>query len=418
MAELSIRITHVAWRAGRPRFSPGPRLRALGFKGEDLRHGPRGPWFTPEEALAWARELEPRVAARRAAVAEAAKAGRRKPAMPRRVGAALTVAELFDAFFASPRMTGEAETVGRRRQSAASPRTIADYVKKAAALAAFDPVIYASPADALAKRHVYDLYERLWAAKGLHMARGIVAVLSAAIGWGMRRGKLRREVNPCAALGMETPPPRQRALTPEEVRRMIAAADLIGRPEIGDSIALGVWTGQRQNDRLALIDLGLVDGRRIFRQSKTGALVAIPEAPELTARLARMRLRRKAWKIVPAELVCNESARAAFGVDHYRHCFAAVRAAVVAGVKDAAGAWLLEPTPALADARDQDLRDTAVTWLARAGCTVPEIGAITGHAHDTIHAILKHYLVEHPELAENAMHKLLIWYDDAAGRGS
>lgn len=418
MAELSIRISHVVWRDGRPRFSPGPRLRALGFKGEDLRHGPRGPWFTPAEALAWAQAREAEIAARVAAVDAAARAGKRKPPLPRqatgRGGGALTVGELFEKWFVSPRMRGETETAGRRRQRAASPRTRADYRKKADALAAFDPVIYASPADALAKRHVYDLYERLWSAKGLHMARGMIAVLSAAIGWGIRRGALKRETNPCAALGMETPEPRLRALTPQEVRHMIAAADAIGRPEIGDSVALGVWTGQRQTDRRALIDVGLVDGRRIFRQSKTGALVAIPEAPELTARLAAARQRRKGWKVRPLELVCNESARAPFGVDHYRHCYAAVRAAAVAGVKDAAGQWRVAPMPSLADGRDQDLRDTAVTWLARAGCTIPEIGAITGHSHETIHAILRHYLVEHPELAENAMQKLLAWYDGPA----
>ena len=91
-----------------------------------------------------------------------------------------------------------------------------------------------------------------------------------------------------------------------------------------------------------------------------------------------------------------------------------VRDAAVAGVRQADGSWLVAPPPSLADARDQDLRDTAVTWLARAGCTIPEIGAITGHSSETIHAILKHYLVQHPELAENAMQKLVTWYDKPA----
>ena len=62
---------------------------------------------------------------------------------------------------------------------------------------------------------------------------------------------------------------------------------------------------------------GLVDGRRYFRQSKTSKLVAIKETPEIAARLAGKRY--------------------------------------------------------------QDLRDTAVTWLARAGATMAEICAVSSH---------------------------------------
>ena len=40
MAKLRIRITHVSWRDGRPRFQPSAQLREEGWKGEDLRHGP------------------------------------------------------------------------------------------------------------------------------------------------------------------------------------------------------------------------------------------------------------------------------------------------------------------------------------------------------------------------------------------
>jgi hypothetical protein len=58
----------------------------------------------------------------------------------------------------------------------------------------------------------------------------------------------------------------------------------IAGPSTGDGIMLGLYTGRRQGDRLALDDLGLVDRRRIFRQSKTGVVVAIPETPSLRDR--------------------------------------------------------------------------------------------------------------------------------------
>jgi integrase len=59
--------------------------------------------------------------------------------------------------------------------------------------------------------------------------------------------------------------------------------------------------------------------------------------------------------------------------------------------------------------RDQDLRDTAVTWLARAGATLPEIASITGHSLRSIHQVLQHYLAITPELSDSAIAKLVAW---------
>ena len=55
MVKLEIRITHVAWRDGRPRFAPGPKLRRLGFKGEDLKRED-GSWMDAQEAARWVEE--------------------------------------------------------------------------------------------------------------------------------------------------------------------------------------------------------------------------------------------------------------------------------------------------------------------------------------------------------------------------
>ena len=54
-----------------------------------------------------------------------------------------------------------------------------------------------------------------------------------------------------------------------------------------------------------------------------------------------------------------------------------------------------------------DLRGTAVTRLAVAGCTVPEIVSITGHSLASVQTILeKHYLHSDPRIAESAVIKL------------
>ena len=53
-----------------------------------------------------------------------------------------------------------------------------------------------------------------------------------------------------------------------------------------------------------------------------------------------------------------------------------------------------------------DLRGTAVTMLAEAGCTEPEISAITGHTLRGVSAILDKYLSRTKALAESAIVKL------------
>ncbi|WP_353402756.1 tyrosine-type recombinase/integrase, partial [Pseudophaeobacter arcticus] len=54
-----------------------------------------------------------------------------------------------------------------------------------------------------------------------------------------------------------------------------------------------------------------------------------------------------------------------------------------------------------------DLRGTAVTRLAIAGCEVPEIATITGHSLKDVGAILDaHYLSRNTQLAESAIMKL------------
>lgn len=54
-----------------------------------------------------------------------------------------------------------------------------------------------------------------------------------------------------------------------------------------------------------------------------------------------------------------------------------------------------------------DLRGTAVTRLAIAGCTIPEIATITGHSLRDVGTILdRHYLHRDDELARAAIEKL------------
>jgi integrase len=60
----------------------------------------------------------------------------------------------------------------------------------------------------------------------------------------------------------------------------------------------------------------------------------------------------------------------------------------------------------ITDLHFHDLRGTAITMLAEAGCTVPEIAAVTGHTLKHVTHILEVYLSRTRQLADAAIVKL------------
>lgn len=53
MVTAKLKLPYVRWRDGRPRWEPGPRVRSIGFRGEDLRHDD-GRWYSLDEASSFA----------------------------------------------------------------------------------------------------------------------------------------------------------------------------------------------------------------------------------------------------------------------------------------------------------------------------------------------------------------------------
>ncbi|MBS7553507.1 hypothetical protein KHC23_07585 [Ancylobacter dichloromethanicus] len=438
MAKLTIRIPNVSWREGRPRFNPGPKLRKLGYRGEDLRH-PGGAWFTPQEAAEWAQARADEVAGRRRAKAQTG----RLPALrrPRHQ----TLQGLADEWFESPKFKG-GTVKGKRVEAGLSPVTSADYKGKLASLWKYDPALGQEPPPAITPQLAQAIFDRMWEDRGLAAARSAVAVLSSLWKWAKARGRGGISINPW--IGLEKPmlEPRLCVWEDHEIAAMVAAADAWARPEIGDAVLFGLFTGQRQNDRLAYERAGTDDAKRlVFRQSKTGAIVAIPATPQLAARLEAAERRRFSKPLVgrpegkepQAEadararrlVIVDETARRPFLRDWYKHVFTRVREVAARGlVENDDGTlrigperpnggenWRLQPCPSVATKRDQDLRDTAVTWLARAGCNELQIASITGHSLASIHNVLKHYLALHPEMADTAIGKMVAWMEQ---RGS
>jgi hypothetical protein len=208
-------------------------------------------------------------------------------------------------------------------------------------------------------------------------------------------------------------------VTIAEFQAWVAAADALGRPSIGDSFYLALFTGQRQTDRLIMRDESEVDGRHAFRQSKTGELVDIKEAPQLTARLDAARARvaaitlRLGLRERPREIVINEANGQPYDDSTYRHWVSAARDLAVKGSNELG----LHPCPSLRfinargepDAKhDQDLRDTCVMLLDRAGCDLLTICDITGHSDKSAQTIVKHYRARNPDRADQGIDRLVL----------
>ena len=147
---------------------------------------------------------------------------------------------------------------------------------------------------------------------------------------------------------------------------------------------MAVWTGQRQGDLLRLT-WSAYDGTHIrLRQNKTQRRVVIPVATPLRTALDAVE------KSETAETILTTI----HGTSWTSLGFSASWRKAVARAK-------------VTGLTFHDLRGTAVTRLAIAGCSEAEIATITGHSMKDVGAILdEHYLSRDSELAESAIKKL------------
>jgi integrase len=152
-------------------------------------------------------------------------------------------------------------------------------------------------------------------------------------------------------------------------------------------LLLAIWTGQRQGDLLRLL-WAAYDGEFIrLRQSKggtRGSRIKIPVGAPLKAALDALRPEK------PEGEILRNSYGEPWTGDGFRTSWG--KACDTAGIDGLTF---------------HDLRGSAVTRLAEAGATVPEIASITGHSLADVEAILDaHYLGRTTTLAASGMAKL------------
>lgn len=258
-----------------------------------------------------------------------------------------------------------------------APRTKADYNKH---LDKIEREFGTFPLEGLGRdraRVIFSEWKDRLAKASLRQADYAWTVLARCLSWARHRRIV--QANPLEKGGRLYRGSRAESVWSEDDERRFLA---VASPQLRLAFTLAIWTGQRQGDLLRL-PWSAYDGSKIrLRQSKTGARVVVPVAEPLKALLDAQKR--------TSPLMLTQRDGKSWTQDGFSSSFRkAVKRAKIEGLTF------------------HDLRGTAVTRLAKARCTVPEIAAVTGHSLRDVSSILDaHYLHRDPALAESAITKL------------
>lgn len=398
---------YLKWRAGRPRWEPGPALRVQGWQGRDLKDS-AGNWLTLWEACKAAEAINKTVDAK---IADAAA----RPA-PR------TLAALLDIYEALPKFRDDAPEDGAaRRKVKRLARDTRDNYRMHFRIArdwAGDMVVGAiTPADA------DTMYGALVEARGHVMANRWAAALSMVFQHAVDKLQWLTH-NPFKGLDKVTEDGRLVMWSPEETIAFVQCADWLGWHDVADAHVVALMTAQSRIDVLAMPELDLeADVFRLPRHKVSGTTAKIAYVPAtrlLIDRLRASRVRKAALfpGVTYRHEIINLETGAPYHLEGSRFSekHKAVRA-IASGLHAAldqafpVGALKLDYaaasfkfTPSIWDKRFADLRDTALTLLLDAtnGDTA-KVANITAHSLRTVQRMAdKHYFVRHEGMSRAA----------------
>ncbi|WP_428668101.1 hypothetical protein [Reyranella sp.] len=198
---------------------------------------------------------------------------------------------------------------------------------------------------------------------------------------------------------------------------VIDAARKLDWISIATAIRIEWWIGQREADILALPQN--LDPAALLQvtQGKTAGEVRLPVGmvPEIAEAIAELRADQKARGLAGIKLLIDERNGLLWDEHRFRKAFQVIRACAVEealwairtrqpGWEGRTEAWVDRHLAGLTFMR---LRHTVVTMLYRAGATIPEVAAITGHTIGSVSGIIEKYGLRDEETAGNAIQKRL-----------
>ena len=222
-----------------------------------------------------------------------------------------------------------------------------------------------------------DWRDKIAASSGRRQADYAWSVLARVLSWALNRGLV--AANPCTHGGRLYSGSRAEKIwsDADEALFLDRAPSHLHLP-----LLLGLWIGQRQGDLLRL-PWSAYDGQYIrLQQSKTKRRIQVRVGAPLKLALDATPRR--------STIMLTNSEGQPWTSDGFRTSWGkACKRAGISGVTF------------------NDLRGTAVTRLAIAGCTEAEIATITGHSLRDVRSILDaHYLSRDPALGDSAIAKL------------
>jgi integrase len=309
---------------------------------------------------------------RELAMRTAERAGQPAPPAPK---SAKTLAKVVDAYLDSPEFEKRAE------------RTQEDY-RKLLKLIVEEfgdlPLVALQEDDGRKARGAFVRWRNGLAKSSHRQADYAWTVLNIVLNWGAKIGDIK--VNPCRGAGVEKlyeGNRKDKVWSKEQIAAFLAHAS----PELALAMTLAMWTGQRQGDLLKLT-WPAYDGAtlKVF-QGKGQLPVLLAVSRPLREALEETRRRN-------LRVLVNQDGDP-WTPDGFRVMWR--KTCLKAGVRGLTF---------------HDLRGTAVTRLALAGCSEAQIVSVTGHTIGRVKSILEaNYLHLDPRLGQGAMAKLEAWHE-------
>jgi len=321
----------------------------------------------------------------------------------------MTMGDLLDQFLSSSnaRLANKAEATIRSYKAWRPP---------------VDQVFKYEPCASVNEDDIEDWFAVMKEARGHRMAYGGFQLIRRAWNWGRRKYRLHEII--WTEIDAPKPPPKLRIASQFELTYLLRAMDdpasLLmeldrsaqdgppARPELGDSLVFAIWTTQRASNVLDLTDHNIRSGRVRYVSTKNKTRLDMPIIGDIfPARIAAAQARRAARGCTCSNLVLNPNVDAPYSQKTHGKHFREARALAAQFAPSLIGEGLDDWGQPFKSFTFEDCRDTGLTRLLRADCTIDEIISWSNHrSANSLRELATSYLATDGIIADRVGDKL------------